>query len=152
MKAICDFFTLSNSSVWHTLFALLKLQFLCLSATISKSWVCIQFHTMKLKKLNVKKNPKLNLNKGELSSGFVSSCFECTFCRNEISSISVLKAFYQMFCISAELNRRGPDSVLGWWTCLHWPNQKCAFICVVDQTPLLKDLWVFIALLSTAFF
>lgn len=76
------------------------------------SMYSVSYHEVKEAKCE-KKNPKLNLNKGELSSGFVSSCFECTFCRNEISSISVLKAFYQMFCISAELNRRGPDSVLG---------------------------------------
>lgn len=73
------------------------------------------------------------------------------FRRNEIISISALKALYQMFCISAELDRYGPNSLLSWWTYLDWSNQKCAFICVVDQTTLLKEPWVFIALLSTPF-
>lgn len=45
-------------------------------------------------------------------SEFVSCCSECSFCRNEISSVSVLQALYQMFCISAELDRCGPNSLL----------------------------------------
>lgn len=111
----------------------------------------VSYHKVKASKCE-KKTPKLNLSKSEFSRQWICQQLFWMYFLWEWDWLNFsTKGLVPNVCISAELGRRGPDSLLGWWTYLHWLNQNCAFICVLDPSTLLRQSWLFVSLPSTAF-